>query len=297
MQSAATIASQSPLASSRRSWEPRWREPSALSTRPDRFGSGAARRRPGACAGARAEPPVSFAFGAHSPPAFSWGASGFEFARLFEVGKSGGVVAGARLDPRAQGIELPVAFLAFDRLAEPLGGEVVFALALGDQAELQVGRGGPGLDRAGGVGVVDGAGDVCRRRRRACWIRSRVRPAAGRPGRSPRSRRGRRRRPRSRSSAPCGRSRPGAARSARSAPRPAPRRRGRRRRPARRSPRTSRSRPRSRRSASPRRAPRGPRAGAPAAARQADMPIQSSDPIRPRTISPPTRPSSANASR
>ncbi len=75
MQSAATIASQSPLASSLRSWEPRWREPSALSTRPDRADLAGS---PGAGAGveARLAPPVSFAFGLIRRPLSAAGQAG-----------------------------------------------------------------------------------------------------------------------------------------------------------------------------------------------------------------------------
>ena len=235
-------------------------------------------------------------------PAASWssGALGFSSRALSRSASAAAVSPACGLDPRAQVVELPVAVLALDRVGEVGDRGRVVPLKLGEQPQLDVGGGGPGLDRAGALGVVDRAADVAARRPRPGSPRPRARPAAARSAPRRRSRRWPGRRSPGRSGG-CPPARPplrcSACELARTSRLRGRRRRGRRPPRGRPSPRTSRMpRPRRRR-ASRRPAPRSALAAAPRAARQAAKPHHSRPPTRPSTSSPPTTPSSANASR
>ena len=87
--------------------------------------------------------------------------SGFSSRASFEVGAGRGLVRRPRPRPWSAGSR---AASCGPRGRSPASRRLdrgrVVALRLGEQAELHVGGGGPGLDRAGRVGVVDGAGDV-----------------------------------------------------------------------------------------------------------------------------------------
>ena len=162
-----TSAAQSPSASSRRSSAPRWREPSApLQPEPRRRLGRRGRARRARRGRARRLAPVSVS-GARLIRSLQTLLQAFfarvEPLRFAQVGLRRGFVARRVLDPRPQVVEDPVVVFALDRLAEPFDRRRVVALALGQQAELQVGGGRPGLDRAGRVGVVDGARPGCRR--------------------------------------------------------------------------------------------------------------------------------------
>ena len=306
MQSAATIASQSPAG------EQPAQQGAALAralgavdqAEPGRLGGvGRGRRRAAARSGAAACA-VSFAVRrSFASPAsrcrqVSSGLSSRAFSRS---ARRRGRFAGLVLDLRAQVVELPVAVLAFDRLAEP------FDRASGIR---------PGARRAGRAArrarrPRARSSGRCRRgrrrwrgrrRRRRCWLASISRSTSSGPIRAiaaiQATRQRRRRRGRSGAFAP-GRRRRAAGGELRAAGGDQRRRRrGRRPRPS------AGDLPEPveagadregehRREAAPRRA----RAAAPAAARQAAKPVQSSDPTRPRTSRPPTRPSSANTSR
>jgi len=83
-----------------------------------------------------------------------------ETARLGKVAPGGREVPVPRLESRLRGPQVPVVSRSPDRLVRPVHGLAVMVLGLGDEPELEIGAGRPGLERLGCERLRPGSGPV-----------------------------------------------------------------------------------------------------------------------------------------